>query len=393
MNLKGIAKKNVLKFRELLIQAIPQPFKKPLFTVYRYSQLVIRNPIKLMALARLQVNLLKGYYNPQNKKLVIFLTPGYDIVNGGILSINSIFIESSKLMNHNETSVIMCVMPGEPNILQYSKFHNHNYIYKLSQVLSYFNNLDSLIIHIPEYGIYQFLKMTSSHEKEELHKINDLHFNIMLQNIDLIDNKYIPELKKLGKVTCTTAHEQYSNHETRKQLGIPIHKLSTFVDPNQYNRENYLNKENLLIVSPDTNKLKNRILNLIHTQLPQIEIKIIRNLNYEDYKSLISKAKWALTFGEGLDGYFIETIFSGGISFAVYNSRFFTKDFKSLKTVYNSYDELIKNICSDIIGFDNLDAYINYQEKQYKICAKYYSYDQYLKNLELFYDGCYTFKE
>lgn len=392
MNLKDMTKKNFLKFRELIIQAIPQPFKKPLIILYRYSQLVIRNPIKSHKLVRLQVNLLREHYNPTNKKLVIFLTPGYDIVNGGILSINSIFMESAKLLSSNGICVIMCIMPGEPNILHYTKFYNNNYIYKLSQVLSYFNNLDSLIIHIPEYGIYQFLKMTSSHEKGELRKINNLHFNILLQNIDMINNKYIIKLKKLGKVTCTTAHEQYSNHKIRKQLGIPIHKLSTFVDPNQYNRENYSNKENLLIVSPDSNQLKNKILKLIYTQLPQIEIKIIRNLNYEAYKSLISKAKWALTFGEGLDGYFIETIFSGGISFAVYNSRFFTKDFKSLKTVYSSYDELIKNICSDITRLDNPDAYINYQNEQYKICAKYYNYNQYLKNLELFYKGCYTYE-
>ena len=66
------------------------------------------------------------------------------------------------------------------------------------------------------------------------------------------------------------------------------------------------------------------------------------------FKKVISEAKWALTLGEGLDGYFIEPIFSGAIGFSVYNSRFFTEDFESLETVYSDYDELIKKMPMDI---------------------------------------------
>ena len=43
-----------------------------------------------------QDKLLKENYNPSIRRLIIFLTPGFDIVNGGILSISSIYEETKK---------------------------------------------------------------------------------------------------------------------------------------------------------------------------------------------------------------------------------------------------------------------------------------------------------
>ena len=114
-------------------------------------------------------------------------------------------------------------------------------------------------------------------------------------------------------------------------------------------------------------------------------------MTYEDYKETISRAKWALTFGEGLDGYFVETIFSGGIGFSVYNRKFFPEDFVSLRTVYGSYELLIQNIHKDISELDGEKAYVDYQNKQFSLCSKLYDYKNYLKNLEAFYRGKYTF--
>ena len=202
------------------------------------------------------------------------------------------------------------------------------------------------MIHIPEYYVRQFIRNISNTDSSQLFKIKDVHINIMLQNIELLsDIEDIKKLKKFGKMTCTTAHERYTNIEIRKKLGFSLHKLSTFVSPEQYKKNTYNQKENLMIVSPDMHPKKSEVLSLIAKYFPKLKIQIIKNLTYEEYKDVISKAKWALTFGEGLDGYFIETIFSGGISFSVYNSNFLTQDFTSLQTVYDSYSILIKNIC------------------------------------------------
>lgn len=98
-----------------------------------------------------------------------------------------------------------------------------------------------------------------------------------------------------------------------------------------------------------------------------------------------------MTFGEGLDGYFVEPVFSGGISFSANNSKFFTEDFKSLRTVYDNYDVLIKNICLAIKDLDTEKTYVEYQKRQYDICSKYYSYREYVNNLKSLYKGEYAY--
>jgi len=371
---------------------IPEPLKPSLRLALK-SLLLLQNHIKEFRIRKRQEELLRENYSPDTENLIIFLTPGYDRVNGGILSISSIAKESIKLKHLHGAEVLLCTLPGDPPLLKYTKFSNQNYIFKLSQVLFYFQNLKNLMIHIPEYGIDQFMRNISVQEYAKLKSIKNIHFNIMIQNIKLLSSiEGIKRLKKLGTVTCTTAHERYSTLEIRKRLGVPLHKLSTFVSPEQYIRKSYIEKENLMIVSHDSHPKKIEILSLIRKQLPQLKIQIIKNLAYEDYKKVISQAKWALTFGEGLDGYFVETIFSGGISFAVYNPDFFTEDFRSLRTVYENYDSLMKNICLDIKELDNSERYAAYQAEQYNLCKKYYNYRIYIKNLELFYKGEYTYR-
>jgi hypothetical protein len=214
----------------------------------------------------------------------------------------------------------------------------------------------------------------------------------MLQNIDLLPSiTWLQKMKQLGKVTCTTAHERYSTQEMRRELGFPLHKLSWFLSPEKYIKKAYSEKENLMIVSHDDHPRKSLVLNMITKKMPNMRIQIIQNLTYNAYKQLISQAKWALTFGEGLDGYFVEAVFSGGISFSVYNQRFFTEDFKSLRTIYENYDALAARICSDIEDLDDEMDYTNYQLKEYNLCRKYFNHEEYVRNIKLFYEKKYTY--
>ena len=349
------------------------------------------NPITKYKIKKLQKKLLCENYSNEITKLIIFLTPGLDIVNGGILSVTSIYTETIKIKNIHGSEVIMCTVPGEPLLLKYTRFKNQNFIYMFSEVLLYFQNLQELIIHIPEYIVEKFLKNCSNYDNLQLNKIKSVHINIMLQNINYLpDEIHIKNLGKLGQLTCTTAHERYSNSEIREKLGCPLHKLSVYVSPEQYNKKSYFEKEDLMIVSPDNHPKRSAILGLIARQFPQLKIQIIENLTYEQYKNVISKAKWALTFGEGLDGYFVETIFSGGVAFSVFNEKFFSDDFKSLRTVYPDYDVLIKKISLDIKDLDNKISFMNYHKIENNLCCKYYNYNNYINNLALFYKGEYT---
>lgn len=340
--------------------------------------------------------LLKTTYPPNTKKLIMILTPGWDGVNGGILSETAFYDETRKLRGIHDSETIMCTVPSESILLRYTLIENHNYLYGFHDVLTYFENLDSLLIHIPEYAVSKFLRSLRKKDYRRLAKIRSLHLNILLQNLELFE-KYVStedldRLRKLGKLTCTTAHERYSSRELRDKLGFPLHKLSVYLSPELYERRNYCAKENLIVVSPDPHPRKTELLEMLAKQLPQLKIQIVQDLPYKEFKKLVSRAKWALTFGEGLDGYFIETVFSGGVSFAVYNPNFFTEDFRTLETVYENYDVLRKKICSDLNRLDNEGPYRTYHNKQFDLCRKYYSYEDYIENAKAFYHGEYTFE-
>jgi hypothetical protein len=340
-----------------------------------------------------QRDLLSHNYPPNVRKLIIFLTRGYDTVSGGVLATTWHYNASLKMKHVHGAEVLMCTLPGDPPLLRYTKFENQNQIYTFSEVVSYFKSIESLIVHIPEYAVGQFLHNISKEEIERLKGIGHLHLNIALQNIRLLESmEEVNELKKLGTVTCTTGHERYTTAQLAKELGCPVHKLSVYVSPEQYKKRSYSDKDNLLIVSPDIHPKKRSILKMLRETVPHIRVQIIENMTYEEYKELLSKAKWALTFGEGLDGYFVETVFSGGIAFAVYNSDFFTEDFKQLKTVYEDYDTLARKLCSDLTSLDIDMVYAGYQRQQHALCSKYYDAKEYMKNWKSFYEGQYTYK-
>ena len=102
--------------------------------------------------------LLKTTYPPNARKLIIILTPGWDGVSGGILSETAFLEETRKFKGIHESETIMCTVPGESALLRYTHFENHNYLYDFQDVLAHFENLDSLLIHIPEYAVREFLR-------------------------------------------------------------------------------------------------------------------------------------------------------------------------------------------------------------------------------------------
>jgi hypothetical protein len=344
------------------------------------------NPVRIMIIKSIQRKKLFTDYSAKAKRLIIFLTPDRDIISGGILSINSIYNETCRLKPVLDAEVVMCTVPGNFPLLKYTKFENQNYLFTLPGVLAHFQTCERLLIHIPEDYVENFVKYCSTDGSLQETAITSFQFNILLQNIDLAPSKEsIKELQRWGAVTCTTAHEAYTNLETQERLGCPIHKLSTYVSPEQYLMKSYREKENLMIVSPDDHELKSTVFSIISKAFPEVRLQVIKNLTYEQFKEAISKAKWALTFGEGLDGYFIEPIFSGCIGFAVYNERFFTEVFRSFRTVYPSYQSLMNSICLDMAEFDNEKSFTEYQREQYESCAKFYNYKEYQYNISSFY--------
>lgn len=327
----------------------------------------------------------------RTKRLIVFLSPGYEFRAGGVMTIASFYRESIALRHIHQARVALCTVPGDPPLLKYSWFENRNYILELESVLRACGQLDYLLIHIPAYTVDQVLDWLISASQTLLSNIREIHLNILLMNIDLIQGKNVAGLKRFGKVTCTTAHEAYTNAATREALGVPLHRLSTCNGPERYSLSGYQEKESLMIVSHDPHPLKERVLQQITQACPDLTIKVIQDLSYEDYMKLVRRAKWSLTFGEGLDAYFSEPVWSGGVPFAVFNDRFFTPAFAELETVYPSWEVLMDRMPSDIQRLDEPVAYHRCWRPAYDLVSSLYNPDQFRENLRLFYRGQYTF--
>jgi hypothetical protein len=213
----------------------------------------------------------------------------------------------------------------------------------------------------------------------------------MVQKIDMAEGQNVSGLMRFGGVTCTTAHEAYTNSTIREAFGVPLHRLSVCNGPECYSRSGYEDKEPLLIVSHDEHPLKEQVLRQIAQVVPELRIQVIQDLHYDDYKKLIRRAKWSLTFGEGLDGYFVEPVFSGGVAFAVFNDRFFTPAFAELETVYPTWEVLMDRITTEFQCLDEPVAYDRCWRQTYDLLSDLYSTERFRENLRRFYRGEYTF--
>ena len=339
------------------------------------------------------------HYDAAARKLVLFLVAGaeYDTgtdkISGGIISIVSLCEESAKLKTVHGAEVIMCTFPGSYLLAKHTQFKNETDVFRYDQLQPYFEQAGEVLVHVAEY-LGKSLRVGMEQGKFNwLRSMSQLHINILNQNIRLMPA--VEELQKLKSyartVTCTTAHQQYCTPYYRQLYRVPLHKFSVWISPEKYHYKAYTDKENLMIVSPDEHPAKEEILSKL-SSIPGLHLQIIQNLTYEQYKEVISKAKWSLTFGEGLDGYLIEPIFSGAIGFAIFNEEFFTEDFKDWPTLYKSAEEMGAKIVSDITMLNTKEDFTHRQTKQFDLCARHYSQWQYFQNIEAFYKKQYTFK-
>lgn len=373
-------------------------FIKKIYRLARYKN-ERRKFLREQDIRKIQNINIRKEFNATHTNLIVFLIPGSDWasgkekISGGTISIVSICEQTAGMQDTHGAQTIMCTMNEDHLLLKHEMFANNTNVYRFEQLAAYFNKTTNILIHLPEYMAEYFPDSLSATDLRWLQQMEHVHFNIMNQNIRLMPApENFSALKRMAHtITITTAHQKYCSPYYRNYFGVPIHKFSVWISPEQYNYVKWTEKENLLVVSPDGHPMKEAILEQLR-KINGLTLQIIQNLTYEQYKSLVCRAKWALTFGEGLDGYFIEPVFSGAIAFAVYNEEFFTPDFKDVTAVYPSYKILQEKIDDEIKLLDKPDSFIACQQQQYNLCAKYYNKDQYINNIKAFYLREYTYK-
>jgi hypothetical protein len=333
----------------------------------------------------------------RSEKLIVFLIEGADYktgaerMSGGLMSIVSLTEVSRSLKAIHGAEVVLCTFPRHHLIFKISKFENNTNVFRFSQLADYFKFARELTVHIPEYLCTHFLQQSGEGYFDWMLS-KKLHINILNQNIrHMASPELVGKIKALAsETTITTAHQQYCNLAYRASYRVPLHKFSVWISPEQYTFKDYNKKKQLIVVSPDSHPERENILTLL-SEIPGLEVRVIKDLTYGQYLALITEAKWTLTFGEGLDGYFIEPVFSGAVGFAVYNDEFFTSDFKSLKTIFNSFDEMKHMLVSAIEKLNDGPSFESYQKEQYAVCAKHYNSEVYRNNVAAFYQKAYTY--
>lgn len=322
------------------------------------------------------------FQNPGDRH-VLFLVCGANAINGGWMSIFSIARESRQFFEIHRAGVAVCTGLGEIPLRRYTKFDNDELILPLSRVLENIKPGSEILIHVPEGYIDSFLVENISRLRRADVRWS---FNILLQNIDQLPSREsVSRLQELGQVTATVAHAAYANADTASRLGCPVHMLSTWICPEKFERVPFQEKDRLIIVSPDPHPFKSAIIGKIREALPDHQIIEIRRMTYREYRALIRLAKFAFTFGEGLDGYFIESIFSGAIGLAIFNDRFFTDDYASLDGIFPDAQSALQSV-SEFLTLANEPAQFGkISNAQFRKLAEKYVRSEYLRNLREYY--------
>ena len=335
--------------------------------------------------------------DPKTEKLILFFIPGADYysgkesISGGLISIVSLAQETSLIYKETSVQVLCATYYKEHLIFKLSTFINETQVFSPIQIESYFSNLNDLTLHIPELYVDDFVR---NHQQNSWFKgVNSIQINILNQNIQLMpDYNVLNELKSnFSSCTITTAHKKYCNPYYRNSYGIPLHQLSVWISPENYLKKSGHEKENLILFSPDHKELTQRLISFFSHELPAFKFEVIQGLSYEEYKELISRAKYLITTGEGLDAYFIETYFSGGVAFALKNLNFFDEKYLELPCLFEHQENLVKLLQTWIEKYENADEYNQLNTSVSELLAEDYSYKSYQNNLRKFYNKEYTY--
>lgn len=324
------------------------------------------------------------FLNNHNSPKSLFLVFSGEFISGGLISIYSIADEM-------RASGIEPIMLGDPRsriIPRNKKFPNQEVVIPFDSVVN--NNFSNInYIMLPDVKVQQFIDLCKDYKLN----FKSSQLNIMNQNIELMPtadvlNKLRPMVKC---ITMTTAHIKYSSQDICDKWNTPLKHISTYLSHTDYLFQTFKEKRPLILLSPDKHTMRPHVVNMIHTQLDH-ELLTIENLTYADYKLLVRRAQFCISFGEGLDNYFIEPFFTGSIGITAYNPEFMTEEFLELDNVFLSYNDMERNIVAFIhkLMHDNEYRYKLWQ-KNFEILSSLYDSSIYKSKFKEFLAGDFDF--
>lgn len=330
------------------------PTKRFYVTIFGIK-IKIRNPlygIQKKQYLKKQVKIQNGYNISKIKNakyMVLFILPFEEIVSGGILSIFSLCQYTREILP--EYSVFLVTEAGNKTYACSSWFHSEEKIYRWSQIMENLDNIERLIIHIPEYMSCDFYDKLPADSRSVLKKVPDLMINILNQNpLVMPSSRAVQKLFELtSKVTQTLAFREKNIQQLANQYHMPITTIYSYIDLSKWKSIPFSKKEKLILLSPDENSYRDQVIESINKNLPDFKLITINNMTFEQYMDNICKAFAVISFGEGYDGYLLQPAIVKTLSFAVYNETFFpNSEFLNLTNIYKSYQGMICDMATYI---------------------------------------------
>ncbi|UYZ09252.1 FkbM family methyltransferase [Agrobacterium salinitolerans] len=320
-----------------------------------------------------------------------------EVLSGGMLSINrfvDIAIESA--IDRQNTVVAVSGVPVSREAVKYKLFEERLPMVHFDWITEYTNPV-AVKLFVPEVFATEFFTnaLEQDHYRRWLKSRPDLEIIILNQNNELMPhpqhiNPLLNQITKFSKIA--TAHPRYCTQSLALKSGLPVKQLTPLLPVMEFRRS--VDRQRIFMLSPDvftdplTGITSEDIIVELKKILPDFEFVIVNGLTLAEYLELASKAMFSLTFGEGMDGYFIEPILSGGVSFAVYNEVFFPEYFADAPTVRKDWRSLLSLIEDVADGYaSNPDLYNNISNELRELIGKTYSREITKNNFNDLIDG------
>ncbi len=327
------------------------------------------------------------------RNIVVFLVPPGASITGGVMSIYSLCSYSREACP--DSLCLISTLPGFFTHAANRNFQNSEKVHRWKQVVKNAKQARKMILHIPESYVGIFRAALDKEDLSFLKAVPDLQINLLNQNIEMMpDPVALKGLYDLtGNITQTAAHHRYATQEVCDRWRMPTHLFSVHIEMGQYAPLPFNQKSKTLVVSPDANADKERILARLREELSDYRLVVVQGLTFDQYMCLVASSRFSVTFGEGFDGYFADPFRVGGVGFGVYNTEFFPdRSWLELRSVYASYQEMFERIVADIRFLEqNPHDYEDLSALALGKLKGLYSLEEYRDNLRRFYAGRYDF--
>jgi hypothetical protein len=217
----------------------------------------------------------------------------------------------------------------------------------------------ALTLHVPEFAAESIaendvLWRQLGHRSVDVNILNLNHHVLPGRRVFNRLRARCPRVTMTADIWATSAYEQV--------FGVDVHWLPVWIWPEDIARVPFGEKRDVMLVSPDAEGqlFRERVLRELRSRLPGTELVVVRRMSFKDYCELEAIAKWAITFGEGHDGYFMGPAMRGGIPFAVFNDTFVGWNRADWRTLYADYDEMASHIGDDLAALSSEQEYERY---------------------------------